>query len=570
MTTLSPPAAPRCPSRRAPSRATALARVRGWLATGVLAVAAAVLPGGAAAQALSLRQTWEGPMGYVTAATSVRTDPNNVDPCAVVAQNRSTSLTLSGIPAGATIRNAFLYWAGSFSSGGTAADYSVTLNGNNINATSTHTSTFNNGGTPFDYFGARADVTSRVTGNGSYTLSGLRVHTGSPHCGSAGVVGGWALYVIYEHPALPIRRVQLLDGLRAFRQATEPVALAGASRLEIAPSHVSSFTYLVYDGDPDLSAAENIVYNNVILSNADNPVNNPFNSSTDYGVDLDTWDATDYTQPGASSANLNLSVGDDMVILQAIITSLDTKGVVVTPDGSAPTPRLQGGAYSDLFVAENTSIIAGTFDLLAVGASGVVTIDSIRGVGLTGPQARADSGRVNLSAGTPVNYRVWYRVPQGAPVTVPVSLRARWVAYPTQVGGVDTGFVSVRRVQPQISLTKSVSPVGVLAGGTDLTYTMTAANVGEYAATGVVVSDVVPIEVAFKIGSATQQLPPGLTATVTYHAANGTAITPGTPACTSPAGYDTCVREVRWTVAGELPSGSGAPPGTFSFVARIR
>lgn len=569
MTTL-PSAGSRYRSRSA-LRAAAWPRVRGWAAKGVLALAAAGLPAGAAAQALSLRQTWEGPMGYVTAAASVRTSPNNVDPCDVVAQNRSTSLTLAGIPAGATIRNAFLYWAGSYSSGGTAPDYSVSLNNNNITATSTHTSTFNNGGTPFEYFGARTDVTNRVTGNGTYTLSGLRVHSDAPHCGSAGVVGGWALYVIYEHPALPIRRVQLLDGLRAFRQATEPVALAGGSRLEIAPSHVSSFTYLVYDGDPDLSTAENIVYNNVILSNAANPVNNPFNSSTGYGVDLDTWNATDYTQPGASSANLNLSVGDDMVILQAIVTSLDTKGVVVTPDGSAPIPRLQGGAYSDLFVAENTSIIAGTFDLLAVGSAGAVTIDSIRGPGIAGAQARADSGRVNLSAGVPVNYRVWYRVPTGTPVTVPLSLRARWIAYPTQVGGVDTGYVNVRRVQPQVALTKSVSPTGVLASGTDLTYTLSTENVGEYAATGLVVTDTVPAQVAFKVGSAAQDLPAGLTATVTYLDKDKNPITPGSvPACVSPAGYDTCVRAVRWTVSGELPSGQGAPKGTFWFVARIR
>jgi uncharacterized repeat protein (TIGR01451 family) len=546
--------------------------MHGWLAKGVLALAAAVaLPGGAAAQALTPRQTWEGSMGYVTAATSVRTSPNNVDPCDVVAQNRSTSLTLSGIPAGSTIRNALLYWAGSYATGSTAPDYSVSLNNTNINAASTATSTFNNGGTPFEYFGARTDVTSRVTGNGTCTLSGLRVHNGAPHCGSAGVVGGWALYVIYEHPALPIRRVQLLDGLRAFRQATEPVALAGGSRLEIAPSHVSSFTYLVYDGDPDLSATENIVYNNVTLSNAANPLNNPFNSSTDYGVDLDTWDATDYTQPGASSANLNLSVGDDMVILQAIITSLDTKGVVVTPDGSAPTPRLQGGAYSDLFVAENTSIIAGSFDLLAVGSSGVVTIDSIRGPGIAGVQARADSGRVNLSAGVPVNYRVWYRVPTGEPVTVPVALRARWVAYPTQVGGVDTGYVNVRRVKPQVTLTKSVSPTGVLASGTDLTYTLSTENVGEYAATGIVVADTVPAQVAFKLESASQVLPAGLTATVTYLDASNNPMTPGSvPSCVSPAGYDTCVRAVKWTVKGELPSGQGAPKGTFSFIARIK
>lgn len=555
--TLPDPALPPAPSRT-------LARLRGLLLAAACLLAASVQP--AAAQ-LSLKQTWEGPIGYVTAAATLRNASNAAGACQVDSRRDVTTLTVSGIPAGATIRNAFLYWAGSG-----APDYVVTFNGTSLTATAANsrTAVFDNpnGGTDFTYFGGKLDVTTRVAGNGTYSLTALEVDPGEPWCGSSAVVGGWALYVIYEHTSLPIRRVQLLDGLRAFRQATETVALAGSNRLEIAPSHVSTFTYLLYDGDPDLSTAENIIYNGVTLSNGTNPVNNPFNSSTAFGVDLDTWNATDYTTAGASSANLNLSVGDDMVILQAIITSLDTKGVIVTPDGSAVIPKLQNGAYSQLFVAENTSIIAGTFDLFA-GTTGVMLIDSIRGPGIASSPTRSDSARVNLAAGTPVNYTVWYRVPVGAPVTTQVGMAARWSAYPTYSGAADTGYVNVRRVQPQLTLGKTVSPTGVLSVGTDLTYTLAATNVGEWAATGVVVADTVPLQVQFKLASVSSTLPAGLTAAVTYYNAANTAMTPTSAGCGAPAGYDGCVRRVQWSVAGPLQAAT-ASSATFSFVARIK
>jgi hypothetical protein len=37
--------------------------------------------------------------------------------------------------------------------------------------------------------------------------------------------------------------------------------------------------------------------------------------------------------------------------------------------------------------------------------------------------------------------------------------------------------------------------------------------------------------------------------------------TPGTGACTAPAGYDYCVTHVRWTMAGTMPTGKSFTVG---------
>ena len=110
--------------------------------------------------------------------------------------NATSTTALSGIPAGTTIRNAYLYWGGS---GGTA-DTSVTFNGSPITASRTFAATYTGVTPSLPFFGAFANVTSIVntTRNGNYTFGGLAVVTGSPHCDVSAVVSGWSLIVIYE------------------------------------------------------------------------------------------------------------------------------------------------------------------------------------------------------------------------------------------------------------------------------------------------------------------------------------------------------------------------------------
>jgi uncharacterized repeat protein (TIGR01451 family) len=246
--------------------------------------------------------------------------------------------------------------------------------------------------------------------------------------------------------------------------------------------------------------------------------------------------------------------------------------IVVTPDGLAqPAVRLEGTGYSQAYVVNHRAGAAGTFDLVTYvrGASPFLVIDSIRGAGVTVPAA-ADSVRLPLAARTTGTYTVWYSVPEGDTAQNVAVLLARSVV---NVAFADSGWAEIRRAFPALTLSKSVDPVGVLAPGTELTYAMVFTNAGDYEATQVQVTDQVPAQVFFKLGSATQTLPGGLAAAVEYSAdAAGETWTyvPGSNSCASPgvpAGYDGCIRRVRWTLSGPLAA-EGA--GTVGFVARIR
>jgi hypothetical protein len=147
----------------------------------------------AGAQAITRFVRDTGNINFVTTGGSLRNAPNTTNACSV---NTTSTQLLAGIPALRTVRKAYLYWGAS----GNTADTTVTLNGSNVTASRTFTRTFNNG-TAFNYFGGFADVTTLVSGNGSYTFGGLTVANGTPWCGSQAVVGGWSLIVIYEGAA---------------------------------------------------------------------------------------------------------------------------------------------------------------------------------------------------------------------------------------------------------------------------------------------------------------------------------------------------------------------------------
>ncbi|HEX2092171.1 MAG TPA: DUF11 domain-containing protein [Longimicrobiaceae bacterium] len=248
-------------------------------------------------------------------------------------------------------------------------------------------------------------------------------------------------------------------------------------------------------------------------------------------------------------------------------------GVDVTPKGlggAAPTRRIAGTAYSQLFTIANQSNVTELFDLLARGsgaAGSFLAVDSVTGPGIT-VRSRPDSVRVSLTAGASAGYTVWYTVPFGAVADDSLFLRARSVAQAAVQSG---GWAETRRVRPSVTLAKTVNPSASSPPGTDLTYTLQFGNAGEYDARGVTLVDALPPQVAFKLGSLQQSLPSGVTVTVAYSADGGAtwSHTPGSGGCGAPAGYDACVQRIRWTLQGDLAPNL-ATPGTVGFAARIR
>lgn len=246
-------------------------------------------------------------------------------------------------------------------------------------------------------------------------------------------------------------------------------------------------------------------------------------------------------------------------------------GVTVTP--LRTIDRRIPGAAADTFTVTNAYGTAETADLLAGAAPAgttFATIDSVTGPGIT-TRVRPDSVRIPLAAGVSGSFVVWFRVAAGPVVDNTLSLRARSAAQPAAQA---EGSMTVRRVFPTVTLAKSVLPAASSKPGTDLTYTLQFGNAGEGSAAAVVVTDSLPAQVLFKIGSVQQTLPAGVTATVAYSSDNGASwsYVPGTSPCTPavPAGYDGCVNRIRWTLAGALPADVAQSAGNFRFVARIR
>lgn len=540
-------------------------------AVAVLSAVAALLPSTAAAQ-LVLRTTLEGNYDYVVTAATLRNQSNSGNPCSV---STSRSATLSGIPAGATVQQAFLMWAGSGS-----LDASVTFSNGSSSSSAgalrTATEPFTNGGNNYTFFSGVRDVTSLVTGNGTYTLSNLGVNVNNPYCSTEAVMGGWGLFVVYSQPGLPLRRISLYDGLEAIREGDRSVTLEGFTA---AANPSVKLSVLVFEGDPDqvgtTARPERVRWDgsNLTDNNAFNSTINSLGITNSHGVDLDTYSTT--LSSGATEATLTVLSGPDLVLWQAAMTMVDIatpRAVSTTPDGlSTPVLRLPGTGYSQQFTVTNTGTLNDTYNLLltATGSPLVGMPDSIRGTGVTSHPSRPDSARVSIPAGQSRVITIWYSVFTGPPADNTAILTARSAAVSSVQ---DPGHAELRRVIPQLALTKAVTPQNVLSPGTELTYTLQFQNLGEFAARNVAVTDSVPPQVVFKLGSVTQTLPAGITATVAYSNNAGATWTyvPVSGGCGAPTGHDACVRRIRWSFTGDLAAGASASTGTLRFLARIQ
>lgn len=96
---------------------------------------------------------------------------------------------------------------------------------------------------------------------------------------------------------------------------------------------------------------------------------------------------------------------------------------------------------------------------------------------------------------------------------------------------------------------------------------------GTAAATSVVITDPIPANTDFKVGSATQALgSTGLSVVIAYSSDGGTSwsYSPASGAGGAPAGYDRLVTHVRWTFTGNLSPTAPNNTGSMGFVLRIR
>ena len=245
------------------------------------------------------------------------------DPCLILTSSSATYY----LNPGDVVQSAYLYWAGS----GTG-DFNVNLNGTPIVAERTFALTLASSGMPF--FSAFADVTSLVseTGSGSYTLSNLDVSSflnPNDYCVNGTNFAGWAIVIVYRNDALPLNQLNVYDGLQ-----NVPTSLTiNLSSLNVIDNADAKIGFVAWEGDRNIAVSETLTINGNIISNPPlNPANNAFNgtnsltgSTTLYNMDLDIYNIENNIAIGDSSALIQLTLGQDFVMINTVVTKLNSQ-----------------------------------------------------------------------------------------------------------------------------------------------------------------------------------------------------------------------------------------------------
>ena len=275
-------------------------------------------------QEIELYQQFNGRYDYLAIGNTLNTQENGVGaPCTILTQN-SASLTLTATQ---TVVAAYLYWAGSG-----AGDFDVTLNGTPITAERTFSHTLD---ATHQYFAAFADVTAQVsaTGSGVYLLSDLDLTTVVlDYCDNGTNFGGWSIIVVFEDPALTLNQVTVFDGMEAVSANNNTLTIE-LTNLNVLDNTGAKIGFLAWEGDSGIAVNETLRINGNIISNPPlNPADNAFNGTNSftnsnllYNMDIDFYDIENNISPGDTSATIQLTSGQDLVMVNNIVTVLNTE-----------------------------------------------------------------------------------------------------------------------------------------------------------------------------------------------------------------------------------------------------
>ncbi|MCB0457461.1 MAG: gliding motility-associated C-terminal domain-containing protein [Flavobacteriaceae bacterium] len=288
-------------------------------------------------QDIQLFQQFEGRYDQYTFGNTLNTEENGLLADCIIQTESSAELTLD------TTQNviaAYLYWAGSGD-----GDFAVKLNATDIVSERTFSYFLNDS---LNYFSAYANVTTQIQteGSGIYTLSELDLTAViEDYCPNATNFGGWAISIIYEDDSLPVNQINVFDGLQGVSQNSNTLSIQ-ITDLETIDNSGAKIGFLAWEGDRGIAVNETLRLNGTILSNPPlNPANNAFNgtntytnSDTLYNMDIDFYSVEGLILPGDTSAAIDLTSGQDLIMVNNIITTLN----IALPDATVSIDNLQG------------------------------------------------------------------------------------------------------------------------------------------------------------------------------------------------------------------------------------
>ncbi len=468
----------------------------------------------------------------------------------------SSSAVLS-LPAGSVVLFAGLYWGGRNPNVSLEAQvkFATPTSGGYTSLTGSVLGTsISSNGTDYEGF---KNVTSQVAaaGSGTYTVANVQASTGTNS------YAGWALVVADEAPGLPARNLTVFDGYASINSGesavtgtingfvTPPVGLVNAKVGVVA-----------YEGDLGFTGDSMSLDGNA-LSDAVNPANNFFNSTISnlgtlvttktpnykdqLGFDAKIVDATGFVPTGAT---FQLQTNNDQYFPGVVTTAIDlyapqivaTKTATDLTNSGPVQPgdviqysitvsnTGQDGAGNVVLtdpIPANTQYVAGTLRIVSGANAGAKTDApgddqaefvpaSNQVVFQLGTGANATSGgTLAIGATTTIQFSV--QVNAGATDGTTINNQATITAIGVTSGFPLTALSSAASllVHPlaDLSLTKTVSNTTPNVGDT-ITYTLNLADNGPSTATGVQVTDLLPLGLTFLSATPSEG---------TYNAASG-------------------------------------------------
>ncbi|WP_430401028.1 gliding motility-associated C-terminal domain-containing protein [Flavobacterium sp.] len=273
-------------------------------------------------QDISLYTQINGRYDFTFVGNTLNTNENSFMSTPTILTSSSADLNLGPTD---VIERAYLYWAGC----GTG-DFDVQLNGVDITPDRTFSIIQTSSGWP--HFSAFKDITAQVqaTGNGTYTLSDLDLTAEIPqYFQNRTNFGGWAIIVVYQNDALPLNQLNIYDGMQAVPSRID----ISLNSLNVIDNFDAKIGFLAWEGDVGIANNESLTINGNVLSNPPlNPSNNAFNSTnsvtgsnTLYNMDLDIYNIQNNINVGDTTADISLTSNQDYVMINAIVTKLNSQ-----------------------------------------------------------------------------------------------------------------------------------------------------------------------------------------------------------------------------------------------------
>lgn len=276
------------------------------------------------AQDITLFQQYNGQYDFTFIGNTLQPQENTFQTSPQILDASAATLNLAPTQ---QLVNAYLYWAGS----GTG-DFEVKLNDEVILAERTFSHSININFNNYQFFSAFADITTLIEthGNGDYVFTDLDISEFLPsHFNIRTNFAGWAILIIYTDENLPQNQLNVYDGL----QGVPDEINITLSSLNVIDNQDAKIGFIAWEGDVGLAVNETLRINGNIISDPPlNPANNAFNGtnsilgiSTLYNMDLDIYSIENNIQIGDQSAEISLTSGQDFVMVNTIITKLNSQ-----------------------------------------------------------------------------------------------------------------------------------------------------------------------------------------------------------------------------------------------------